>query len=477
LTNNIETFNATNQWNITHKNGVVTTGLVCHLDAAAYSSGSTWTDLSGNGTNGTLILSPTYNTAFGGYFSFNGVDQCVELGEAAQLNPAVNITWAIWFRSSLATSGTLIRNRLYGGGISVSADGGVSGNVWNTVSGNVGVSSPPNSVVRNTWYNLVGTFRNGVFTLYLNGVQFGSIAATANAMYYLTPYTAIGRDGQGTGGFSAIDVGQVMIYDRGLTTEEVQQNYRALMHRFGTPPVPKAYPNARAIKQENPIAESGIYPIIHPVTGVPQPIYCDMETDGGGWMLIASNDARDATIPNGTGRHSIIYEVDRPTPLIGTQGISPNGDYIIGEIVQYLPYNQARIWAWGYGSVAGSFSNTHPGTDIKAIWNLKNVGPARLTEVTPRASVSITTSRDGSLSSSASYFALDGVKLDRINGGFSANTDQTTIGGVGTAGASGDPTTGCYLGHGSGGELTSNEGWYNAANSASNCQGYTTWVR
>jgi hypothetical protein len=193
--------------------------------------------------------------------------------------------------------------------------------------------------------------------------------------------------------------------------------------------------------------------------------------------LIASNDARDATIPNGTSRHNIIYEVDRPTPLIGTQGISPNGDYIIGEIVQYLPYTQARIWAWGYGSVAGSFSDAHPGTDIKAIWNLKNVGPARLTEVTPRASVSITTSRDGNLSSSASYFALDGIKLDRINGGYTGNTDQTTIGGVGTAGGTGDPTTGCYLGHGSGGELTSNEGWYNAANSASNCQGYTTWVR
>jgi len=52
----------------------VTDGLVLALDAAnpkSYSGGTTWTDLSGNGNNGTLVGSPTYTPNYGGAFIFN----------------------------------------------------------------------------------------------------------------------------------------------------------------------------------------------------------------------------------------------------------------------------------------------------------------------------------------------------------------------------------------------------------------------
>lgn len=53
-------------------------GLVLALDAAntkSYpGSGTTWTDLSGNGNNGTLQNSPTYDTNNLGSFSLDGVD-------------------------------------------------------------------------------------------------------------------------------------------------------------------------------------------------------------------------------------------------------------------------------------------------------------------------------------------------------------------------------------------------------------------
>ena len=52
---------------------IVTSGLVLCLDAAnpkSYSgTGTTWTDLSGNGYNGTLVNSPTFSQ---GVFTFNG---------------------------------------------------------------------------------------------------------------------------------------------------------------------------------------------------------------------------------------------------------------------------------------------------------------------------------------------------------------------------------------------------------------------
>lgn len=55
---------------------LVTAGLVLNLDAGNSSSyagtGTTWTDLSGRGNNGTLVNSVTYNSSNQGYLIFNG---------------------------------------------------------------------------------------------------------------------------------------------------------------------------------------------------------------------------------------------------------------------------------------------------------------------------------------------------------------------------------------------------------------------
>src|SRR5210317_1273968 len=60
---------------------IITEGLVLALDAGSkrsYSgSGNTWTDLSGNGNNGTLVNTPTFSSNSGGKFSFDGVDTSI----------------------------------------------------------------------------------------------------------------------------------------------------------------------------------------------------------------------------------------------------------------------------------------------------------------------------------------------------------------------------------------------------------------
>jgi hypothetical protein len=150
-------------------------------------------------------------------------------------------------------------------------------------------------------------------------------------------------------------------------------------------------------------------------------------------------------------------------------------------MINTLAFEQARVWAWGYGDTSGQYMWHHAGTpaagkggiDLKAIWPLTASGSSRLTEIRPRSEVNVYC--QVGLSSLAAYFSIDGIKQDRLNGGYTANANQITIGGCGTQGASGDPTTGSYMGHGA--SEGNYEGWYNAANSASDCQGYTTWVR
>jgi hypothetical protein len=57
---------------------LVTSGLILHLDSGnsgSYpGSGTTWTDLSGNGRNATLINGPVYSSVDGGKIVFYGID-------------------------------------------------------------------------------------------------------------------------------------------------------------------------------------------------------------------------------------------------------------------------------------------------------------------------------------------------------------------------------------------------------------------
>ena len=72
---------------------IVTDGLVLCLDAAnpkSYpGSGTTWTDLSGNGNNGTLVNGVGYNSDNGGSLSFDGVNDYVS--KSSWVNPPTTV--------------------------------------------------------------------------------------------------------------------------------------------------------------------------------------------------------------------------------------------------------------------------------------------------------------------------------------------------------------------------------------------------
>ena len=63
---------------LAHSPKIVTDGLVLCLDAAnpkSYpGSGTTWTDLSGNGNNGTLVNGASYNSVNNGVFVLDADD-------------------------------------------------------------------------------------------------------------------------------------------------------------------------------------------------------------------------------------------------------------------------------------------------------------------------------------------------------------------------------------------------------------------
>ena len=89
---------------------IVSDGLVLCLDAAntkSYTgSGTTWTDISGEGYDATLTNGPTFNSDYGGNIVFDGNTNGEEITGVhnSELNLRNDLTVECWFRRTGARS-------------------------------------------------------------------------------------------------------------------------------------------------------------------------------------------------------------------------------------------------------------------------------------------------------------------------------------------------------------------------------------
>ena len=78
-------------------------GLVMYLDAGSrisyLGSGTVWTDLSGNGNNGTLTNGPTFNSGNGGSIVFDGIDDYVNSNNISNVQ-----TLSYWIEPSVSNN-------------------------------------------------------------------------------------------------------------------------------------------------------------------------------------------------------------------------------------------------------------------------------------------------------------------------------------------------------------------------------------
>ena len=216
---------------------IVTDGLVLCLDAAntkSYpGSGTTWTDVSGEGHDGTLTNGPTFSSNYGGNIVFDGSNDRVDGVHNSELNLRNDVTVECWFRR---TGGRSDWVRIFGkGGSSLRTYG-----LWYHVNSNYFLyqrygGSTMNilftkSVVLNEWYHMVGTSSGSNHTLYLNGVNVGAASNSSTFHSSTSPYMI----GYGNTHSTHIgDVSNCRIYNRGLSEAEVKQNYNAHKGRFG----------------------------------------------------------------------------------------------------------------------------------------------------------------------------------------------------------------------------------------------------
>ena len=216
-------------------------GLILALDAAntkSYpGSGTTWTDISGNGRVGTLTNGPTYNSANSGSITFTAASSNnVALTGSTTVSQA---TFTVWLKRSGSQSdyaGILFTR----GGVSSSISGL---NFFSTVN-NLGYTW--NGAVASTSFNSGLTVPDGIWcmvalsltstaaTLYLCQSS-GTTSATNTLSHASTTFDGLklGWDGTASSRYMNGSIASAQLYNRALSASEIQQNFNAFRGRFG----------------------------------------------------------------------------------------------------------------------------------------------------------------------------------------------------------------------------------------------------
>jgi len=229
---------------------IVDSSLQLWLDAGQSSSypgtGATWTDLSGNGKNYTLTNGPTYSSSNGGIITFAGASSQYATSAATLFNSTTFNTYTMNLWAFPTGAGNFVQvngqstpNTAYHySAIEISAAGVIKFGQW--IGGYGAIATSTQSL--NAWYNLVITYNGTTATAYVNGVSVGStniIWSSPGANTFMA-LMAIDTTNMGTGAYASGSLGAFMVYNRGLTADEVTTNYNALAGRFGRTVVGRA---------------------------------------------------------------------------------------------------------------------------------------------------------------------------------------------------------------------------------------------
>lgn len=221
---------------------IITDGLILCLDAGntkSYpGSGTAWTDLSGNGNNGSLVSSGQYD--FGGWMNYSGGGVNTETTASVNVNTSGNTIEQIIYTNAISVDGHMpftfynvaLDTWLYGDQFGIN----------NGSSLRYGISGA-SSIFVGKWVHYAVYIPNwtaGTYTqakLWINGVsQSMSILAGSIINRPISSPQTIGIGGGYTNGADIYNfdgrISVTRIYNRELSLAEIQQNYNSTKSRF-----------------------------------------------------------------------------------------------------------------------------------------------------------------------------------------------------------------------------------------------------
>lgn len=229
---------------------IVRNGLVLALDAADRNSypgsGTTWTDLSGNGYNGTLTNSPTFSNSNGGSIIFDGTNDYTSTSLDLSWNNTNSVSISMWIKTgNLSQSkgflGTGNFEWQFRQGQYAGANSDLVFVYWDNSGGHTNGSIPSMSGFFDdtNWKHLTMTWNNSNSTIlfYKNGTQiFSQVYGNPSVNRVSSELMQIGGNvysWDGVGAYWNGSFSNIQTYNRTLSATEVLQNYNATKTRFG----------------------------------------------------------------------------------------------------------------------------------------------------------------------------------------------------------------------------------------------------
>ena len=232
-----------------HSPRIVRDSLILYVDAAnpkSYSgSGTTWKDLSDRGHDMTLVNGPTFNSGFGGYLKFDGSNDSATVEIDNLAGTTKDVTMSIWMDGDYGNSthrGIIgFRETANNNGFYILRLNNTNDQLEMRIANSAGQSDVKNAsnnkptVNTRIWCNLCFTYSNSntLITGYYNGEKLGSSSANATAFESSMNTFAIARSVHSGAHYANMKASSAMLYEKCLSTSEVQQNYNALKGRFG----------------------------------------------------------------------------------------------------------------------------------------------------------------------------------------------------------------------------------------------------
>ena len=209
-----------------HSPQIVKDNLVLYLDAGSPKSyggsGTTWTDISRNGNNGTLVNGVSYSNRA---MVFDGVDDSIEI--PVVLQPT---TIDISIKTSNRNNSAIIyaNQDAYNSGVWQWSLYYYNNELYWRADGGGGGVTITNFIPLDKWCNIVIVRQSPTSLCYINGILVST--ASLASVPTVTGTIKIGKAGPN---FWQGSVSSLKMYNRALSPAEILQNYNATKGRYG----------------------------------------------------------------------------------------------------------------------------------------------------------------------------------------------------------------------------------------------------
>ena len=228
---------------------IVTSNLLINLDANdknSFNGGTTWSDLTSNGNDGSINSSNVKfidNNQFR-YFDFSGTAY-IDLNHSLAIN--LNTTYEFWIRTTSSVAGRMLGNSTtVGSGTTFTHNFEVdtSGEVtiqtqdnWYSAGAATGAEEKTGGLVLNDglWNHIVIRKTNGLYQIFKNGTQIDpddSFTTRQQTSTFVAEAGIVLMAQRRTYGYYPGQLAEFRMYDAALTDDEIAANYNATKDRY-----------------------------------------------------------------------------------------------------------------------------------------------------------------------------------------------------------------------------------------------------